>query len=480
MPKTAALTDKAKKEIAKLLEDYVAGVAETQAAINSRRDLGEVGKLLEGLDLSITSAFGRESNFNRRPVTKETISILQDAAHRLLVATRLSNRVSFDLSFSTLRDEIRVEVLESERKKPSFFNVIDRTLNILKAELQHHRLYLFPVTYTHETQPFDVEFGCLRIGDLKSFRDAHIWEDTEELDDWKRDFDNTYQEAWDRVEQRAKHLIVVTIDGYELSMGDIAARAAAEFFLNLLRLSFGWSSHKNVRILEDNAEPSNMPTLVLDHEAKPVSRTLSSGRSEFLPVKDGVSEEAIRSLSGYHFLKEVIDGIARSASSKSVSLRRIEYASFLIKTAHEQNSTRIALTNFVAALETLACLDNENSKKDTLSDRCSAIILDATDEERERIGRVIKRAYDARNNVVHGDAYAERDYYKIFRDLEPWLFSLVISAIDLLCYLEATHAPKSASQLRKVMREHFGDREKPKKGFARIIALMRMNFPALR
>ena len=59
MPKTAALTDKAKKEIAKLLEDYVAGVAETQAAINSRRDLGEVGKLLEGLDLSITSAFGR-------------------------------------------------------------------------------------------------------------------------------------------------------------------------------------------------------------------------------------------------------------------------------------------------------------------------------------------------------------------------------------------------------------------------------------
>jgi len=457
MPKTAALTDNAKKEIAQLLEDYVLGVAATQAAINSRHDLGEVGKLLEGLDLSISSAFGRESNYNHRPVTKETINILQDAARRLLVATRLSNRVSFELSFSTLRDEIRVEVLESEGKKPSFFNVIDRTLDILKSELQHRRLYFFPVTYTFETQPFDVEFGCLRIGDLKSFRDTHIRKDSTELDDSERGFDSTFQEAWDRVEQRAKHLIVITIDGYELNMGEIAARTAAEFFLNLLRLSFGWSSHKNVRILEDNAEPSKMPTLVLDHEAKPVSRTLSSGRSEFLPVKDGVSEEAIRSLSGYHFLKGVINGIARNASSKSVSLRRIEYASFLIKTAHEQNSTRIALTNFVAALETLACLDNENSKKDSLSNRCGAIILDATDEERERIRRVVKRAYDARNDVVHGDAFAERDYYKIFRDLEPWLFSLLISAIDLLCHLEATQAPKSASQLRKVMREHFGD-----------------------
>lgn len=200
-----------------------------------------------------------------------------------------------------------------------------------------------------------------------------------------------------------------------------------------------------------------MPTLVLDHEGEPISQTLSSGRSEFLFVKDDLSEKAIRSLSGYPFLKEVIDGMARSASSKSVSLRRIEYASFLLKTAHEQNSTRIALTNFVAALETLACLDNENSKKDTLSGRCGNLILDATDEEREDIRRAVSRAYDARNDVVHGDAFVERDYFAIFRDVEPWLFPLVVSGIDLLCHLEATHAPKSARQLRKVVRNHFGD-----------------------
>ena len=459
MPKNAALTDKAKKEIAQLLEDYVAGVAATQAVMNSRREMGQTGKLFEGLDLCIASAFGRERNYNHRPVTKETISILQDAARRFLVATRLSNRVSADLAFTTLRDEIRVEVLESEGKAPSFFNVIDRAFDAMKAELQHRRLYLFPVTYTLETQPFDVEFGCLRIGDLKSFRDAHIRKNTSELDDNERDFDSTYQEAWDRVEHQAKHLIVVKIDGYELSMGEKAARTAAEFFLNLLRLSFGWSSHKNVRILEDNTEPSNMPTLVLDEEAKPFERTLSTGRSEFLFVKDGVSEKAIRTISSYPFLKEVIDGIARSASSKSVSLRRIEYASFLLKTAHEQNSTRIALTNFVAALETLACLDNEKSKKETLSNRCGNLILDMTEDDREDIRKVVSRAYDARNDVVHGDAFAERDYYQIFRDLEPWLYSLVVSAIDLLCHLESTHAPKSASQLRKVMRDHFGERK---------------------
>jgi len=459
MPKTAALSDKAKKEIAQLLESYVTSVAATQSVINSRYKAGAIGELFEGLDLSISSAFGQEKDFNQRPVTKESVSILQDAARRLLAVTYLSRRISAELAFTTLRDEIRVEVLESKGKTPSFFNVIDRALKLMKAALQHRRLYLFPVTYSLEAQPFNVEFGCLRIGDLKSFRDAHIRQDTTELDDRERDFDSTYQEAWNRVEHRAKHLIVVTIDGYELSMGEIAARTAAEFFLNLLRLSFGWSSHKNVRILEENADFGNMPTLVLDNEAKLISRTLSSGRSEFLFIKDGDSEEAIRSLSSYHFLKEVIDGIARSASAKSVSLRRIEYASFLIKTAHEQNSTRIALTNFVAALETLACLDNENSKKDTLSDRCGNLILDVTDEDREDIRQAVSRAYDARNDVVHGDAFEERDYYKIFRDIEPWLCSLVISAIDLLCHLESTHAPKSASQLRKAMREHFGDRK---------------------
>lgn len=62
MPKTAALTDKAKKEIAQLLENYVMGVASTQSTIKSRRKAGEAGKFLEGLDLSLTSAFGREKN----------------------------------------------------------------------------------------------------------------------------------------------------------------------------------------------------------------------------------------------------------------------------------------------------------------------------------------------------------------------------------------------------------------------------------
>ncbi len=457
MPKTATLTDKAKREIAQLLEDYVAEVASTPSVIKSRLKSGDDGKNLNKLNLSFVSAFGRESNNIHRLVTNETIDILQEAARRLLTATHFSNHISTKLAFTTLQDELRVEAIESDSKTPSFFNVIDRTIIILKSELKHRRLYLFPVTYTHELEPFDFEFGCLRIGDLKSFRDTHIRKDLLELDESERDFNSIYQEAWDRVEHRAKHLIVVTIEGYELKMGEIAARTAVEFFLNLLRLGFGWSSHKNIRILEENAEPTNMPSLVLDSDANPVKRTLSTGKSELLFVKDGESKNAIKSLSSYPFISKVIDGIAQSASSMSVTLSRIEYASFLIKTAHEQNSTRIAITNFVAALETLACLDNETSKKVTLSDRCGALILGVGDEEKEEIQRIVRRAYDARNDVVHGDAFAENHYYKILRDIEPWLFPLVIWAIDLLCYLELKYSPKNAKHLRKLMREHFSE-----------------------
>jgi len=41
MPKTAALSDKAKKEISQLLEKYVTSVAATQAVINSRSEAGK-------------------------------------------------------------------------------------------------------------------------------------------------------------------------------------------------------------------------------------------------------------------------------------------------------------------------------------------------------------------------------------------------------------------------------------------------------
>lgn len=455
MPKTAVLTDNAKKEIAKLLEVYVDGVVSTQSIIYSRIRAGHHDKLFEDLDLSIMSAFGKEKTLNHRPVTNKDIAILQEASSRLLDAAHLSTRISTKLAIATLRDQIRIEVIESNRKRISFFNVIDGTIDILMSKLQDCRLYLFPVLLTHETQPFDVELGCLRIGDLKSFRDAHIRQEDNELNEGECDFESKYQEAWDKVEHRAKHLIVITVDGYELSMGEIAARNAAEFFLNLVRLSFSWCSDKNVKILEVNYEPILMPTLVFDNETKPVSRTLSYGGSDILPVRGEDSMEVIKLLSSYSYVTEIIIGIARGASSKSIVLRRIEYASFLIKTAYEQTSVRLALVNFVAALETLACLDDEDSKKKTLANRCSILLKDTSDKEREIIFAAVEQAYDARNAVVHGDAFHERDYYKTLRKLEPCLHLVVLSAIDLLCYIELNYKVNSAKKLRRLMSNYF-------------------------
>ena len=60
MPKTAALTDNAKKEIAQLLEDYATGVEFTQSAINSYVEEGRGDNFIKDLDLSVSSVFGQK------------------------------------------------------------------------------------------------------------------------------------------------------------------------------------------------------------------------------------------------------------------------------------------------------------------------------------------------------------------------------------------------------------------------------------
>lgn len=132
MPKTAALTDNAKKEIAQLLEDYATGVESTQSAINSYVEEGRGDNFIKDLDLSVSSVFGQK-NSTRRLVAKQTIGILQEASRRLLVATRLSSRVSVNLAFEILRDEIGAERGRTEGKKQSYFKVIDRAIDIIRA-----------------------------------------------------------------------------------------------------------------------------------------------------------------------------------------------------------------------------------------------------------------------------------------------------------------------------------------------------------
>lgn len=456
MSKRTSINQKIKAEIVCLLKEYVEGVLNFQSNINRSHKEAQLASLLDSGVVLRMNAFGNGKRINNGLVLKSDAQKLGDATRKLLAGAKLSRRISQNHGLKILQSEIDQELLEGKRKALSYFNVIDRVLVKLLSELEQGFLFLFPVIYTHDTLEFNAEFGPLRIGDLASFRNYHIRLNKIGLDKGRSDFDDSYQAAWDRVEKRAKHLVVVKVYGYQQEMGEVVARRAAEFFLNLLRLSFGWDREKQIKIMNLNMEVTYLPKTVLDFDGKVISKSLSSGQSEYHPIEKGVGIEAIKTLEVYkNFLPNIIGGIVRGASTKSVTLQRIEYASFLIQSAYEQKSVRIALVNFVAALETLACLDGEARKRRQLVDLFSALLSNITDEEREEMRNAIAIAYDARSEVVHGDAHEEQNYAAIFRNLEKWMFSLVLIAMDFLCYLEAKQNPVGNRQLRAAIRDHF-------------------------
>jgi len=256
------------------------------------------------------------------------------------------------------------------------------------------------------------------------------------------------------VKERAKHVVTVHLQGYELEKGKVAARSAVEFFLNVLRLSFKWDGELKIKVLDHNIQETMTPSFILLEDGK-FSRSLYGASSEYIFLKDGVSIEAIEALADYHHvLSSIIDGIVRNSSSRSVVLQKIEYASFLIKTAFQQDSVRIALVNFVSALESLACLSSQSKKAD-LSKRCRLVGLGTSETDREKISRAVYIAYNHRNNVVHGNAFDEDKYWRVFRDLEEWMLYLFLAYIDLLTHIEFSKQPKSGKKLRKALQEHF-------------------------
>ncbi len=455
MPKKAKISDKTKSKLATLLEKYVEGVIELQIEINRRYKEGRKGKLFEDLDLALGSAFGKIEKHNQRPVTKEGQKVLREAVNLILEKTGTSARISFQHALNVVKEELGNEFLCNAKSTKSFYIVIDKSLKRLGENVKQDMLYIFPIIYTLDASSISIKFGPLEFSDIVQLREEILSNDFSSSNSENSPFEQKYKEAWGEVFKRVKYVLKVHVQGYELDKGEIAARRAVEFFLNILRLSFKWDNHPRIKVLEQNIESKYMPSLVFINGEDP-RRSLSGARSEYLPVKDGVEVQAVNFLSDFSgLLSAILDGMVNNSASRSIILQKIEYASFLIMTAFQQKSVRITLFNFVAALETLACLGDDSSKKEGLVMRCSNVVLGLSKSEQEEIGRAIRSAYQARNSVVHGDAFEEDKHWKPFRDLEKWMLSLVLSFVNLLTHVQITHNPKSGKILRKLVRDHF-------------------------
>ena len=460
MPKKKSiLTPASRKKLAELLTQYVEGVAALQSDMKQRLDArksGEAsGNIFEGLDLAWQHAFGRKEGRSQLPVTKATQKHLIEATQLLLDRSKLGKRVSFEHVFDVLKQELGDEYLDEAVKKPSAHKVIDRAVKRLTEKVESVATHIFPVIYTMDPEPFLYELGPLDFMDFGTFEDTALIQDALAEGEGNDVFEQQFLEAYRETKTRAKHVIAVSVSGFETDKGREVAREAAEFFLNILRLSFKWDPDKNPKILDRNYTDHNTPKMVI-HENKRLSKSYGGSPSEYSFLAEGVEQKVLEGLKTYvPIFSSVIDGMARAVSSNSPVLQRIEYASFLIASAFDQRSVRIALVNFVSALETLACLSDEGSKRETLVERCRHVVLGSTLEEQETIAQAVENAYRARNAVVHGDAKSEDDYWSTLRALETWMLTLTFAFIDLLHHKQFKDTPKTSRQLRTVIEAHF-------------------------
>jgi len=449
------LSPAARKKLAGFLESYVEGVAELQKDMKARIESDDKGNIFDGLDLAWQGAFGGKKDRNNLPVSKDTQKHLINATQLLLDKSKLGKRVSFQHVFDVLKQELGDEFLDEELKKPSVHKTIDRSLTRLTEKVESLASHVFPVVYTMEPKQFSFSIGPLDFLDFATFENTEVVQRALKDEVTENIWDKQFLEAYELTKSRAKHIAVVSVSGFETDKGREVARSAVEFFLNLLRLSFQWDPDKNPKVLDRNYTDHNAPQMVI-HDGTRLSKSYGGSPSEYSFLKDGVEREVLRGFKSHvPMLCSIIDGMSRAASYDSPILQRIEYASFLITSAFEQRSVRIALVNFVSSLEALACLNDETSKRAELVERCRKVILDLDDEEQDSVAEAVENAYRARNAVVHGDAISEDDYWVTLRALEKWMLALHLSFLGLLCHMQDKRAPKSSKRLRQAMHEHF-------------------------
>ena len=437
------------KQILSEIENFGPDLADKMAQQKSNQTDDAV---VNPYGIAIGSAFGNSDPAKQTLMFQSTLDLLYDVGREILNEIELSDRVTVNAAVKHLRHALGEY---RSNPKPIDFNLLlQNVVTQIEAE-QIEATYYFPIVFSHNPSQFSEVFGPLTFGSSDKLADilSSLSRNRDNDDRWN----DLFGEAWDSVLGRAKHYAEVSISGSDAQCGQAAGQRAVEFWLNLLRMSFKWDGQSKVFILGRSVTHLRTPSLILTQNGDPL-QTLAGPRSEYIPLRDGDDEEVVKSLTpNKNLIGSIMQGMTNGSLSKSAALRQIDYASFLISSAYAQTSVRIMLVNMVSALETLACLKG-NGKSEQLSNRCKSILYGVTDEERETIEQVVRQAYTARTEVVHGDAHEERQYWLEFRALEPWLLPLTLRFSGLLASFETENEiSPDIKELRRLFKSHFDE-----------------------
>ena len=265
-------------------------------------------------------------------------------------------------------------------------------------------------------------------------------------------FDHYAATQWQSYNDRYDHYLVVEIKRHEHTMAWKTAREVAEYVLNLIRIKFGFHHMDDVRTGNGFVWETTQVKAIIDRNGSaqlemalgPWGSTFDDNwvnhfDSELAPHADLLASLALWMASGDAPLSPVLE--------------RLRYANALIAEAYSEPHSRIRLVRLVAALEALASLP-KGEKSDAVVWRCAfaggwtdcGIAVQIVDD--------MRRAYTARNAVVHGDPIDDDEILDAFYLLERNLPGIYLGFLTLYAKIQQCYRPTHKRHIHAAFDEH--------------------------
>jgi hypothetical protein len=376
---------------------------------------------------------------------------LMNAARELLRANKLTQKVQLTTAIDALTTA-HFELLPGARSRKKFSETLiaSRALELVKAAPRASGLYVYPLIFAKRAKKTDWGFGPVRILAKDVFRAKY--RDAFEAEQGAAD--NPLRPRlladWEKHAQRYDHFILVEVKDHEKELAEELGREAAEFFLNLIRMLFGYLGTEELRIGGGFVIEPLRSALYFDDRGEANFTTIT----EFIgtSLDDTWTESIDRSLGQMlPMFGSYLDWFLGGKEPANPILERIRYATTLIAEAYAEPHDHIRLVRLVSALEAFA-LAGRGPKADGIALHCSLIGGRGDPHKACGIYDAVQAAYVVRSAIVHGDRPSAIEIRQAFLGLERYALDIVVAFVNFFLNVQGFDKPQSVAQLRRIVR----------------------------
>lgn len=377
---------------------------------------------------------------------------LERAAELLLFRVGEQRRLTQETAIGCLIQAHQAQLVKAQQKGTiSEFAITAGAAKRMRECKRSDGLYVFPAMFGRLATSSNFRVGPVRLLSQECFQQ----EFGEAINDVARgsQTDRRFVDDWRRYSASYDHFLTVEIERHESEMAWKAAREAADFMLNLVRMKYGHYHTKYVRIGGEFILEMSSSQIVISKEMEVSFTSINGPWGSHL--EDNWVDAFDKELKPVAALLSFIGSWITSGNDPSSPvLERVCYANALLSEAYSEPHDHIRIVRLVAALEALAVLERED-KAEGLAVRCSIVGSWGDGQLGAEILEAVRKAYRLRNEVVHGDAPSKSSVMRAFFGLEKHLLAIFVGFLDVLSRIQMADRPQSIQHLRRIMKARF-------------------------